>query len=134
MTKNKLIIIIIIIVNILGLIIPYSIKNYKLKENIMVLTKSKQNTSFIFKEKSVDYKSLETIQEIAKESGIENIKIETNISDEFGINIKFNGDFETSSKLIANIYKQDKNISIQEAKLNFDINEESYLKFIIRGK
>ena len=134
MSKNRIIIALIILINIIGLIIPYSIKNIKLKENIYILKENKQKAPFIFKEKSVDYKSLEIIENIAKESGIENIKIETSISEQFGINIQFSAQIEGSTKLIKDLYNYEKDISVEEAKLNFDKDEESYIKFTIRGK
>ena len=134
MRKNQIIIILLIVLNIIGLIIPYSVKNYKLSKNINALLADDTQNSIIIKNKALDYKSLMQLQEIIYSSGISDVKVETTMSDTFGMKVNFSADIESSQNLISELHNLKKDIYLRDSKFYFDKNMQSYIELVVRSK
>ena len=134
MRKNQIIIILLIVLNIIGLIIPYSVKNYKLSKNINILLANDTQNSIIIKNKALDYKSLKQLQEIIYSSGISDVKVETTMSDTFGMKVNFSADIESSHNLISELHNLKKDIYLKDSKFYFDKNMQSYIELVVRSK
>lgn len=134
MRKNQIIIILLILLNIIGLIIPYSVKNYKLSKNINILLANDTQNSIIIKNKALDYKSLKQLQEIIYSSGISDVKVETTMSDTFGMKVNFSADIESSHNLISELHNLKKDIYLRDSKFYFDKNMQSYIELVVRSK
>ncbi len=134
MKKNQVIISLLIAINILGLIIPYSVKNYNLRKNINILLASGSNSSIETKNKSLDYESLNQIQNIIYSSGISDVSIETSMSDTFGVKLNFSADMKSINNLISELHNLKKDISLTNSKLYFDKSEKSYIELVVRSK
>ena len=134
MRKNQIIIILLILLNIIGLIIPYSVKNYKLSKNINTLLTNDTQNSIIIKNKALDYKSLMQLQEIIYSSGISDVKVETTMSDTFGMKVNFSADIESSHNLISELHNLKKDIYLKDSKFYFDKNKQSYIELVVRSK
>lgn len=134
MRKNQIIIILLILLNIIGLIIPYSVKNYKLSKNINTLLTNDTQNSIIIKNKALDYKSLKQLQEIIYSSGISDVKVETTMSDTFGMKVNFSADIESSHNLISELHNLKKDIYLMDSKFYFDKNMQSYIELVVRSK
>lgn len=134
MRKNQIIIILLIVLNIIGLIIPYSVKNYKLSKNINILLANDTQNSIIIKNKALDYKSLKQLQEIIYSSGISDVKVETTMSDTFGMKVNFSADIESSHNLISELHNLKKDIYLRDSKFYFDKNMQSYIELVVRSK
>lgn len=134
MRKNQIIIVLLILLNIIGLIIPYSVKNYKLSNNINILLTNDTQNSIIIKNKALDYKSLKQLQEIIYSSGISDVKVETTMSDTFGMKVNFSADIESSHNLISELHNLKKDIYLRDSKFYFDKNMQSYIELVVRSK
>ena len=134
MRKNQIIIVLLIVLNIIGLIIPYSVKNYKLSKNIKALLAHDTQNSIIIKNKALDYKSLKQLQEIIYSSGISDVKVETTMSDTFGMKVNFSADIESSHNLISELHNLKKDIYLRDSKFYFDKNMQSYIELVVRSK
>lgn len=134
MRKNQIIIVLLIVLNIIGLIIPYSVKNYKLSKNINILLANDTQNSIIIKNKALDYKSLKQLQEIIYSSGISDVKVETTMSDTFGMKVNFSADIESSHNLISELHNLKKDIYLRDSKFYFDKNMQSYIELVVRSK
>lgn len=134
MRKNQIIIVLLILLNIIGLIIPYSVKNYKLSKNINILLANDTQNSIIIKNKALDYKSLKQLQEIIYSSGISDVKVETTMSDTFGMKVNFSADIESSQNLISELHNLKKDIYLRDSKFYFDKNMQSYIELVVRSK
>ena len=134
MRKNQIIIILLIVLNIIGLIIPYSVKNYKLSKNINTLLANDTQNSIIIKNKALDYKSLKQLQEIIYSSGISDVKVETTMSDTFGMKVNFSADIESSHNLISELHNLKKDIYLKDSKFYFDKSMQSYIELVVRSK
>ncbi|WP_347450811.1 hypothetical protein [Acetoanaerobium noterae] len=134
MRKNQIIIVLLILLNIIGLIIPYSVKNYKLSKNINILLANDTQNSIIIKNKALDYKSLKQLQEIIYSSGISDVKVETTMSDTFGMKVNFSADIESSHNLISELHNLKKDIYLRDSKFYFDKNMQSYIELVVRSK
>jgi hypothetical protein len=134
MRKNQIIIVLLIVFNIIGLIIPYSVKNYKLSKNINALLADDTQNSIIIKNKALDYKSLKQLQEIIYSSGISDVKVETTMSDTFGMKVNFSADIESSHNLISELHNLKKDIYLRDSKFYFDKNMQSYIELVVRSK
>ena len=134
MRKNQIIIVLLILLNIIGLVIPYSVKNYKLSKNINTILKNKTQNSIIIKNKALDYKSLKQLQEIIYSSGISDVKVETTMSDTFGMKVNFSADIESSHNLISELHNLKKDIYLRDSKFYFDKNMQSYIELVVRSK
>ena len=134
MRKNQIIIILLIVLNIIGLIIPYSVKNYKLSKNINILLANDTQNSIIIKNKALDYKSLKQLQEIIYSSGISDVKVETTMSDTFGMKVNFSADIESSHNLISELHNLKKDIYLKDSKFYFDKSMQSYIELGVRSK
>ena len=134
MRKNQIIIVLLILLNIIGLIIPYSVKNYKLSKNINILLANDTQNSIIIKNKALDYKSLKQLQEIIYSSGISDVKVETTMSDTFGMKVNFSADIESSHNLISELHNLKKDIYLRDSKFYFDKNIQSYIELVVRSK
>lgn len=134
MRKNQIIIVLLILLNIIGLIIPYSVKNYKLSKNINILLANDTQNSIIIKNKALDYKSLKQLQEIIYSSGISDVKVETTMSDTFGMKVNFSADIESSHTLISELHNLKKDIYLRDSKFYFDKNMQSYIELVVRSK
>ena len=134
MRKNQIIIVLLIVLNIIGLIIPYSVKNYKLSKNINILLANDTQNSIIIKNKALDYKSLKQLQEIIYSSGISDVKVETTMSDTFGMKVNFSADIESSHNLISELHNLKKEIYLMDSKFYFDKNMQSYIELVVRSK
>lgn len=134
MRKNQIIIVLLIVLNIIGLIIPYSVKNYKLSKNINILLANDTQNSIIIKNKALDYKSLKQLQEIIYSSGISDVKVETTMSDTFGMKVNFSADIESSQNLISELHNLKKDIYLRDSKFYFDKNMQSYIELVVRSK
>lgn len=134
MRKNQIIIVLLILLNIIGLIIPYSVKNYKLSKNINILLANDTQNSIIIKNKALDYKSLKQLQEIIYSSGISDVKVETTMSDTFGMKVNFSADIESSHNLISELHNLKKDIYLMDSKFYFDKNMQSYIELVVRSK
>ena len=134
MRKNQIIIVLLILLNIIGLIIPYSVKNYKLSKNINALLADDTQNSIIIKNKALDYKSLKQLQEIIYSSGISDVKVETTMSDTFGMKVNFSADIESSHNLISELHNLKKDIYLRDSKFYFDKNIQSYIELGVRSK
>ena len=134
MRKNQIIIVLLIVLNIIGLIIPYSVKNYKLSKNINILLANDTQNSIIIKNKALDYKSLKQLQEIIYSSGISDVKVETTMSDTFGMKVNFSADIESSHNLISELHNLKKDIYLKDSKFYFDKNMQSYIELVVRSK
>jgi len=134
MRKNQIIIVLLILLNIIGLIIPYSVKNYKLSKNINILLANDTQNSIIIKNKALDYKSLKQLQEIIYSSGISDVKVETTMSDTFGMKVNFSADIESSHNLISELHNLKKDIYLKDSKFYFDKNMQSYIELVVRSK
>lgn len=134
MRKNQIIIVLLIVLNIICLIIPYSVKNYKLSKNINTLLTNDTQNSIIIKNKALDYKSLKQLQEIMYSSGISDVKVETTMSDTFGMKVNFSADIESSHNLISELHNLKKDIYLRDSKFYFDKNMQSYIELVVRSK
>lgn len=134
MRKNQIIIVLLVLLNIIGLIIPYSVKNYKLSKNINILLANDTQNSIIIKNKALDYKSLKQLQEIIYSSGISDVKVETTMSDTFGMKVNFSADIESSHNLISELHNLKKDIYLKDSKFYFDKNMQSYIELVVRSK
>ncbi|MPN14655.1 hypothetical protein SDC9_161982 [bioreactor metagenome] len=134
MRKNQIIIVLLVLLNIIGLIIPYSVKNYKLSKNINILLANDTQNSIIIKNKALDYKSLKQLQEIIYSSGISDVKVETTMSDTFGMKVNFSADIESSQNLISELHNLKKDIYLKDSKFYFDKNMQSYIELVVRSK
>lgn len=134
MRKNQIIIVLLIVLNIIGLIIPYSVKNYKLSKNINALLADDTQNSIIIKNKALDYKSLKQLQEIIYSSGISDVKVETTMSDTFGMKVNFSADIESSHNLISELHNLKKDIYLKDSKFYFDKSMQSYIELVVRSK
>ena len=134
MRKNQIIIVLLILLNIIGLIIPYSVKNYKLSKNINILLANDTQNSIIIKNKALDYKSLKQLQKIIYSSGISDVKVETTMSDTFGMKVNFSADIESSHNLISELHNLKKDIYLRDSKFYFDKNMQSYIELVVRSK
>lgn len=134
MRKNQIIIVLLVLLNIIGLIIPYSVKNYKLSKNINILLANDTQNSIIIKNKALDYKSLKQLQEIIYSSGISDVKVETTMSDTFGMKVNFSADIESSQNLISELHNLKKDIYLRDSKFYFDKNMQSYIELVVRSK
>ena len=134
MRKNQIIIILLIVLNIIGLIIPYSVKNYKLSKNINTLLTNDTQNSIIIKNKALDYKSLKQLQKIIYSSGISDVKVETTMSDTFGMKVNFSADIESSHNLISELHNLKKDIYLKDSKFYFDKSMQSYIELVVRSK
>lgn len=134
MRKNQIIIVLLILLNIIGLIIPYSVKNYKLSKNINILLANDTQNSIIIKNKALDYKSLKQLQEIIYSSGISDVKVETTMSDTFGMKVNFSADIESSHNLISELHNLKKDIYLRDSKFYFDKSMQSYIELVVRSK
>ncbi len=134
MRKNQIIIVLLIVLNIIGLIIPYSVKNYKLSKNINILLANDTQNSIIIKNKALDYKSLKQLQEIIYSSGISDVKVETTMSDTFGMKVNFSADIESSHNLISELHNLKKDIYLRDSKFYFDKSMQSYIELVVRSK
>ena len=134
MRKNQIIIVLLIVLNIIGLIIPYSVKNYKLSKNINALLADDTQNSIIIKNKALDYKSLKQLQEIIYSSGISDVKVETTMSDTFGMKVNFSADIESSHTLISELHNLKKDIYLKDSKFYFDKSMQSYIELVVRSK
>ena len=134
MRKNQIIIVLLILLNIIGLIIPYSVKNYKLSKNINALLADDTQNSIIIKNKALDYKSLKQLQEIIYSSGISDVKVETTMSDTFGMKVNFSADIESSHNLISELHNLKKDIYLKDSKFYFDKSMQSYIELGVRSK
>ncbi|MDK2803901.1 MAG: hypothetical protein PWR23_905 [Peptostreptococcaceae bacterium] len=134
MRKNQIIIVLLIVLNIIGLIIPYSVKNYKLSKNISTLLTNDTQNSIIIKNKALDYKSLKQLQEIIYSSGISDVKVETTMSDTFGMKVNFSADIESSQNLISELHNLKKDIYLKDSKFYFDKSMQSYIELVVRSK
>lgn len=134
MRKNQIIIVLLVLLNIIGLIIPYSVKNYKLSKNINILLANDTQNSIIIKNKALDYKSLKQLQEIIYSSGISDVKVETTMSDTFGMKVNFSADIESSHNLISELHNLKKDIYLRDSKFYFDKNMQSYIELVVRSK
>ena len=134
MRKNQIIIVLLIVLNIIGLIIPYSVKNYKFSKNISTLLTNDTQNSIIIKNKALDYKSLKQLQEIIYSSGISDVKVETTMSDTFGMKVNFSADIESSHNLISELHNLKKDIYLRDSKFYFDKNMQSYIELVVRSK
>ena len=134
MRKNQIIIVLLILLNIIGLIIPYSVKNYKLSKNINILLANDTQNSIIIKNKALDYKSLKQLQEIIYSSGISDVKVETTMSDTFGMKVNFSADIESSHNLISELHNLKKDIYLKDSKFYFDKSMQSYIELVVRSK
>ena len=134
MRKNQIIIVLLILLNIIGLIIPYSVKNYKLSKNINALLADDTQNSIIIKNKALDYKSLKQLQEIIYSSGISDVKVETTMSDTFGMKVNFSADIESSQNLISELHNLKKDIYLKDSKFYFDKSMQSYIELVVRSK
>jgi hypothetical protein len=134
MRKNQIIIVLLILLNIIGLIIPYSVKNYKLSKNINALLADDTQNSIIIKNKALDYKSLKQLQEIIYSSGISDVKVETTMSDTFGMKVNFSADIESSHTLISELHNLKKDIYLKDSKFYFDKSMQSYIELVVRSK
>lgn len=134
MRKNQIIIVLLILLNIIGLIIPYSVKNYKLSKNINILLADDTQNSIIIKNKALDYKSLKQLQEIIYSSGISDVKVETTMSDTFGMKVNFSADIESSHNLISELHNLKKDIYLKDSKFYFDKSMQSYIELVVRSK
>lgn len=134
MRKNQIIIVLLILLNIIGLIIPYSVKNYKLSKNINALLADDTQNSIIIKNKALDYKSLKQLQEIIYSSGISDVKVETTMSDTFGMKVNFSADIESSHNLISELHNLKKDIYLKDSKFYFDKSMQSYIELVVRSK
>ena len=134
MRKNQIIIVLLILLYIIGLIIPYSVKNYKLSKNINILLANDTQNSIIIKNKALDYKSLKQLQEIIYSSGISDVKVETTMSDTFGMKVNFSADIESSHNLISELHNLKKDIYLKDSKFYFDKNMQSYIELVVRSK
>ncbi|WP_352407821.1 hypothetical protein [Acetoanaerobium noterae] len=134
MRKNQIIIVLLILLNIIGLIIPYSVKNYKLSKNINILLANDTQNSIIIKNKALDYKSLKQLQEIIYSSGISDVKVETTMSDTLGMKVNFSADIESSHNLISELHNLKKDIYLRDSKFYFDKNMQSYIELVVRSK
>lgn len=134
MRKNQIIIVLLILLNIIGLIIPYSVKNYKLSKNISTFLTNDTQNSIIIKNKALDYKSLKQLQEIIYSSGISDVKVETTMSDTFGMKVNFSADIESSHNLISELHNLKKDIYLRDSKFYFDKNMQSYIELVVRSK
>lgn len=134
MRKNQIIIVLLILLNIIGLIIPYSVKNYKLSKNINILLANDTQNSIIIKNKALDYKSLKQLQEIIYSSGISDVKVETTMSDTFGMKVNFSADIESSQNLISELHNLKKDIYLRDSKFYFDKSMQSYIELVVRSK
>ena len=134
MRKNQIIIVLLILLNIIGLIIPYSVKNYKLSKNINALLADDTQNSIIIKNKALDYKSLKQLQEIIYSSGISDVKVETTMSDTFGMKVNFSADIESSHNLISELHNLKKDIYLRDSKFYFDKSMQSYIELGVRSK
>ena len=134
MRKNQIIIILLIVLNIIGLIIPYSVKNYKLSKKINALLADDTQNSIIIKNKALDYKSLKQLQEIIYSSGISDVKVETTMSDTFGMKVNFSADIESSHNLISELHNLKKDIYLKDSKFYFDKSMQSYIELGVRSK
>ena len=134
MRKNQIIIVLLILLNIIGLVIPYSVKNYKLSKNINALLADDTQNSIIIKNKALDYKSLKQLQEIIYSSGISDVKVETTMSDTFGMKVNFSADIESSHNLISELHNLKKDIYLKDSKFYFDKSMQSYIELVVRSK
>lgn len=134
MRKNQIIIVLLVLLNIIGLIIPYSVKNYKLSKNINILLANDTQNSIIIKNKALDYKSLKQLQEIIYSSGISDVKVETTMSDTFGMKVNFSADIESSQNLISELHNLKKDIYLRDSKFYFDKSMQSYIELVVRSK
>ena len=134
MRKNQIIIVLLVLLNIIGLIIPYSVKNYKLSKNINILLANDTQNSIIIKNKALDYKSLKQLQEIIYSSGISDVKVETTMSDTFGMKVNFSADIESSHNLISELHNLKKDIYLRDSKFYFDKSMQSYIELVVRSK
>lgn len=134
MRKNQIIIVLLVLLNIIGLIIPYSVKNYKLSKNINILLANDTQNSIIIKNKALDYKSLKQLQEIIYSSGISDVKVETTMSDTLGMKVNFSADIESSHNLISELHNLKKDIYLRDSKFYFDKNMQSYIELVVRSK
>ncbi len=134
MRKNQIIIVLLIVLNIIGLIIPYSVKNYKLSKNINTLLTNDTQNSIIIKNKALDYKSLKQLQKIIYSSGISDVKVETTMSDTFGMKVNFSADIESSHTLISELHNLKKDIYLKDSKFYFDKSMQSYIELVVRSK
>lgn len=134
MRKNQIIIVLLIVLNIIGLIIPYSVKNYKLSKNINTLLTNDTQNSIIIKNKALDYKSLKQLQKIIYSSGISDVKVETTMSDTFGMKVNFSADIESSHNLISELHNLKKDIYLKDSKFYFDKSMQSYIELVVRSK
>ena len=134
MRKNQIIIVLLILLNIIGLVIPYSVKNYKLSKNINILLANDTQNSIIIKNKALDYKSLKQLQEIIYSSGISDVKVETTMSDTFGMKVNFSADIESSHNLISELHNLKKDIYLKDSKFYFDKSMQSYIELVVRSK
>ena len=134
MRKNQIIIVLLIVLNIIGLIIPYSVKNYKLSKNINTLLTNDTQNSIIIKNKALDYKSLKQLQKIIYSSGISDVKVETTMSDTFGMKVNFSADIESSHNLISELHNLKKDIYLRDSKFYFDKSMQSYIELVVRSK
>ena len=134
MRKNQIIIVLLILLNIIGFVIPYSVKNYKLSKNINALLADDTQNSIIIKNKALDYKSLKQLQEIIYSSGISDVKVETTMSDTFGMKVNFSADIESSHNLISELHNLKKDIYLRDSKFYFDKNMQSYIELVVRSK
>ena len=134
MRKNQIIIVLLILLNIIGLVIPYSVKNYILSKNINALLADDTQNSIIIKNKALDYKSLKQLQEIIYSSGISDVKVETTMSDTFGMKVNFSADIESSHNLISELHNLKKDIYLRDSKFYFDKNMQSYIELVVRSK
>ena len=134
MRKNQIIIVLLILLSIIGLVIPYSVKNYKLSKNINALLADDTQNSIIIKNKALDYKSLKQLQEIIYSSGISDVKVETTMSDTFGMKVNFSADIESSHNLISELHNLKKDIYLRDSKFYFDKNMQSYIELVVRSK
>ena len=134
MRKNQIIIVLLILLSIIGLVIPYSVKNYKLSKNINALLADDTQNSIIIKNKALDYKSLKQLQEIIYSSGISDVKVETTMSDTFGMKVNFSADIESSHNLISELHNLKKDIYLRDSKFYFDKSMQSYIELVVRSK
>ncbi len=134
MKKNNLIIILLIVVNVIGIIIPYTFKNQKLSNSIKNLQSINKSETISVKSNKIDYESLEKLQGIINKSGIEDVNIETVISDNFGMKINFSSNIEASSELISNLYDMKKTIYVINSKIYSDNTLKSYIELVVKNR
>ena len=67
-------------------------------------------------------------------SGISDVKVETTMSDTFGMKVNFSADIESSHNLISELHNLKKDIYLKDSKFYFDKSMQSYIELVVRSK